>query len=189
MRYILFALLLLAIGAKLQAQENSTHFTEKYRKSFKAQQQSFEPPYWDFLQKNPLTKIKDEELIVLLQEIVGEDEENQYYFYTLENRLADYQDFTVFCRTPYSSYIYYLIINDQNELIDSFNVAYDFAEGEYSESAYGKFEEKLKYRLTVEGASDDFEDGDEYYEGESNLKEYYYYIFEDGFIEYSEIEE
>lgn len=170
------------------SQENIVPFVEKYKRHFLPQQQKFEAPFWDFLKKNELEKIEDEELIAALKEITDKTYEVKFYFYTLENRLSGLQDFTIFCATEEGNYIYYVILSEINEAVDGFNVAYDYAEGEYSESAYGNFTNKLEYHLRIDGFAEPFEDDGILYEGEESISQFKYFITEDGMVEYMELE-
>lgn len=160
-------------------------FIDRYSNLFvKSRIDSFRVPDYDYFEKYQLTEITDTSFTSAIYESAMVDwYEAKTYYYSIENRLNNLQDFTVLILNSYSYNIIYCILDNDNNLVSTLSVAYQFSEGEYSEYASGKFTNNLKYHLYIEGVAEPFEDIDGLMEGSETKSEKIYMIDEAGMIE------
>lgn len=167
--------------------QQTERIVDTYKESFFTDQvETFDVPDYDFANKLELRKISDSLLLNQLSSNLGFDfyMDAECYFYSLENRLPDLQDFTVYIRHPDGYSIYYCILDDSNDLISFLQLSYQFAMGEYSEEGYGSFIDERIYVIEVVGMADPYEDADgSLSEGSETQTKITYHIFEDGTIE------
>ena len=154
-------IILIGFHINLQAQQNQT-IIEKYGDGWFPPQNKFEVPDYGFEKDNGLTEITEDFMIDQIREITGHDisGDARGYYYTAEFRLDDLQDITIYLAHGDGYSITYLILDNENKILNSIELAYQFAIGEYSESASGEFMEDNKYVLKIAGMGDDFEDSE-----------------------------
>lgn len=140
----------------------------------------FEAPSWDFMEGKDLVPIEDLKLIDQLEEQTGfrPDGNYRYYYYSLQDCIPDFQEFVVYYNLDYGNFFRYCVFDMNNELSGSFLVAYDLAEGEYSEQGYGRFINENTYVLSISGFAEPYEG----HPGEETYREVTYSIEGDGWV-------
>lgn len=145
----------------------------------------FEIPSYDFIKKYDLQKLDDEDFTKRVCNSARVDEVNaSLYLFSLEKRLSDMQDFTVFITSDYSRNVVYCILDNNNKLVNTLKLSYEIEMGESMEEASGEFVEDLKCQIRNININDAFEepDGSLSASTESSNKEMYV-IKLDGTIE------
>ena len=140
----------------------SHRFINVNKNSFAFERKSkFEIPSYDFIKKYNLQKLDDEDFTKRVCNSARVDEVNaSLYLFSLEKRVSDMQDFTVFITSDYSRNVVYCILNNKNHIISTLLLSYEVELGESMEEASGEFIEELKYEIRHANINEAFEEPD-----------------------------